>query len=856
MSDYEEDFEAYADEDDDFEARTRRRRRRRRRCSDDAELEVGQLPPAAAAAAADEQEIGGLPASAWPGLAPAVAAPPPRRGRAGGFARALIPADGGDGGRAGPACAAGDADGAAAVVILSPAPPPALGDAERARACRALARSARAAQRRAAPLEVSPPLVTFAAAPLSTHEQLARGVGAFASRRGAACQTRQLGQDAQEADVQTGEVEQADGCCQAPDDTYAAPPRRPPARDQRGGAAGPGPAAAVQLQDRGAALAAFLGWAVPEALAELGRRAPGAAAAAAAGPAFAPCARRAASPRGGGTRPLLAGELPLAAPGGLLAGRAVLALACPPTPAAAAAAAAAVGAATGAAVSSDLLLACCSAVAMPPEAAIREHGLPGMACLAVWDLAAAAAPGGGLLQLLVCEGAPACCCWGAGAPGGWLVFAGARRCAAGSPAARPAKSPCLARARCWRAGMEEGGLCCWDLSEPGRTHQPLEAGPQQLALPLRRPSCSTGLPLLDAGDGAGSAGAAPGAWLSGAGDARIAALAALPPGSGGSACLLASGGAACQVVSLSAAGSVATYSAVLGSGTGELGLGTRAGSRVSLVRTFEGVPLGVEAAKPLHLRSRQPLRASSLALLPGASQQLLVGAGGGRVLRGACLGTPPPPREFLAAERAGLPGKAAGSEGGGAPNTARAADNDGGQMRVGDVTSLSVCPLHPNAWLAGHSCGSVALFATARSRPALLWRQLRAAPVLAVRWVPARPCAFLVLHADGALLALDLARDPRRPAAVVDLAQQQQASAPGGAPCCMEVLASSRSGSSSSGGASVAAAAAETAACMVAVGHAGGRAAVYRLADEWAGSRSSGGAADELSMLTALLAGC
>lgn len=48
--------------------------------------------------------------------------------------------------------------------------------------------------------------------------------------------------------------------------------------------------------------------------------------------------------------------------------------------------------------------------------------------------------------------------------------------------------------------------------------------------------------------------------------------------------------------------------------------------------------------------------------------------------------------------------------------------------------SIAVSPDCPEAWLAGYSCGSVALFKEARSRPALLWQQLRNAPVLALRW--------------------------------------------------------------------------------------------------------------------------
>jgi hypothetical protein len=119
----------------------------------------------------------------------------------------------------------------------------------------------------------------------------------------------------------------------------------------------------------------------------------------------------------------------------LLAGRSVVAVAYPPTPADAAAAAAAISAAAVAAVvgvSAHLLLSCCSPVAMSAEAALKEHGVAGWGCLCIWDLKVqqhhqqqqqVAAANGGLVQLLVSEGRPSCCCWGTGA-GSCLVFAG------------------------------------------------------------------------------------------------------------------------------------------------------------------------------------------------------------------------------------------------------------------------------------------------------------------------------------------------------------------------------------------------------------------------------------------------
>jgi hypothetical protein len=183
------------------------------------------------------------------------------------------------------------------------------------------------------------------------------------------------------------------------------------------------------------------------------------------------------------------------------------------------------------------------------------------------------------------------------------------------------------------------------------------------------------------------------------------------------------------------------------------------GSRVWIVKTLESLPLGSIAAKPLHLRnthylargggsSSSSMLASALALLP--NQQLLVGFSMGRVLKGACLGTPAAPREYVAAQWEQLDygwGKSAAA----AAAAAAAADTDntadtnsrmgsyGGVFSSssagvqGSVTSMAVCAACPEAWLAGFSCGSLALFNVAKSRPVLLWQQLRSAAVVAVR---------------------------------------------------------------------------------------------------------------------------
>jgi hypothetical protein len=202
------------------------------------------------------------------------------------------------------------------------------------------------------------------------------------------------------------------------------------------------------------------------------------------------------------------------------------------------------------------------------------------------------------------------------------------------------------------------------------------------------------------------------------------------------------------------------------------------GSRVWLVKTLEALPLGPVAAKPLHLRSTHTtarcsgsgsMLATALALLPGPNQQLLVGLSRGRVLKGACLGTPAPPREYHSAQWEQISSWAKSTDAmSPAADTDNAADTDSIACRSGSsssstgvqgsVTSIAVCPAVAEAWVAGYSCGSVALFSVAKSRPVLLWQQLRNAPVVAVRWVselwyddlpPASTCKHRsVMHAS------------------------------------------------------------------------------------------------------------
>jgi hypothetical protein len=206
---------------------------------------------------------------------------------------------------------------------------------------------------------------------------------------------------------------------------------------------------------------------------------------------------------------------------------------------------------------------------------------------------------------------------------------------------------------------------------------------------------------------------------------------------------------------------------------------------VWLAKICEGLPLGLEVVKPPHMRrtargitpahagsqagpdcilssttsssrsQQQQMSASSLLALPGSTQQLLVGVAGGRVLKGAALRVTTPPHEYTSAQwwpGQALTGSLCDSTDSNDTSTVQDASNntplqaaaaasrqDGWRIShtamFGVVTSLSVCQVLPEAWVAGHSCGSVALFSQKSSRPCWLWQHPGGTPALVVRWV-------------------------------------------------------------------------------------------------------------------------
>jgi len=326
---------------------------------------------------------------------------------------------------------------------------------------------------------------------------------------------------------------------------------------------------------------------------------------------------------------------------------------------------------------------------------IKDHTFASKGVLCVWDLAAPSRP----RHLLVCEGAPSCATFGP-PPATHLVF----------------------------AGMEEGGVCAWDLEEPAGRH-PVEvfSGGSDV-VPARRPSYTT--------EGSTDAGGA----------APITGIAAMAKEGGGRS-------SPCTVVALGAFGDVCVYTASLLAGAdgtaADVDLGMRIGSRVRLLRHAGAVRLGVSALQPPGI-PMEPLPAHCLALLaaPKERGQLVVGCDGGRVARGSWVGTPPAPKEYVAddATSAAAVTRAAGS----VPSA---------------VTCLATSPYHPKAFLAGHGTGTVCLHSTSAAAAVLLWPELGAGGVTGLAWSPTRPACFFVLDAACTLHHFDLTKSLSGPVA-------------------------------------------------------------------------------------------
>ncbi|KAG2440517.1 hypothetical protein HYH02_010395 [Chlamydomonas schloesseri] len=360
---------------------------------------------------------------------------------------------------------------------------------------------------------------------------------------------------------------------------------------------------------------------------------------------------------------------------------------------------------------SPLLLAAYAPVGAQLGAAalLQDHSLGSKGLMCVWDLSSAAR--GPQLQgatpsaVLVSEGSPSCCCW-APAPSTSLVF----------------------------AGMEEGGVCAWDLDEPEGRHPPEQVG--DVTVFTRRPSYTTEY-LADVATTA----------------APIVGIATTPR--------TESRSRPCQVISLNGWGVISVYTAVIlapaEKNAADADIGLRPGSRLKLVRTTQLTKLGMRTLRPLGPQRPPPEKGTpptldqqvptySLAVMPGSDMQLLAGSDGGKVLRGSLVGVPPAPKEYVPDD-----------------HKSDIANRPSAPPMPSMVTCLAASPFVPYAFASGHSNGTVAVHSLYGAAAAAVFPDVSRGKIIAVRWSPVRPAVLFALDSLCTVFTFDLIASKNAP---------------------------------------------------------------------------------------------
>ena len=356
---------------------------------------------------------------------------------------------------------------------------------------------------------------------------------------------------------------------------------------------------------------------------------------------------------------------------------------------------------------------------------VAGRGRCGAGVLLVWDLAHPQSPA----QVLTCEGSPVSCCWG---PGDTVV-----------------------------AGLEDGGICVWDLADPATASaKPLggeggsEAGLGDQA--FQRPAYTTEFRADTADVG------------------TIVAVAIAPENSTPEEALpgrakgsmrgrkqvrleeiTRQGGAGFQCLSLDAWGTVRQWNVVEASPVDVSDMGLRVGGRK---RVIESSVIRVAALSPKpfaaltnwgpadNCGSREyssapspklPLSAQARRLLcmPGNAEEFIIGTDDGRCLRGSRFGKRPScPRRYVREEDPGLPSGAA-------------------------VTGMHFCPAAPGIFAAGYEDGAVTIFRTRSMLPLRTWEGFATGGILEVKWSPSQPHIVLALDEASCIHFLDVHED-------------------------------------------------------------------------------------------------
>mmetsp|Transcript_26298 Transcript_26298/g.49956 ORF Transcript_26298/g.49956 Transcript_26298/m.49956 type:complete len:671 (+) Transcript_26298:129-2141(+) len=302
------------------------------------------------------------------------------------------------------------------------------------------------------------------------------------------------------------------------------------------------------------------------------------------------------------------------------------------------------------------LLAAAYTPAVHGPAALQEHGEAGRGCVAVWDLTKPETP----THVLSSEGTPTCCCWSPNQP------------------------------FCVIAGMEEGGVCLWDLREPADGH------PEAEGVVRRRPTYTTEF-ACDFEDIVGS----------------IAALAVSSSKPTSAASVEGARGMSFQLVTLDSWSNVVVWLVTEMSNSdiagADVDFGLRIGGRVKMLRTNVVASYGPSHAVPLVLpaagsntdapsmkdaiiggSSGRVRGTFDLAVFPAAQNEFLVAGDQGVVLRGTRFGVTPVPRQYSLSDPA-LGSRFAG-------------------RYLSRCSSMHFSPFFANFFLAAYSPATVALY--------------------------------------------------------------------------------------------------------------------------------------------------
>ena len=385
-----------------------------------------------------------------------------------------------------------------------------------------------------------------------------------------------------------------------------------------------------------------------------------------------------AFPGAGRAGGLTDGHLALAAPGAFCRGRA------------------AVAQAVSAGVAPQLLVAY-SPRGGPGAKVVADHGLSGAGCLLVWDLKAPEAP----RHVLLVEGAPACCCWGAPGAGG--------------------------KDRVALAGMRDGGICLWDLKEDVAGQHAEEEAEHGLA-GVRRPTYTTEF-NADCRDVAPVVAICLVPRQEARGDRpagrRRQDLADITGGGG-------AGRLQFSFVTLdqdcnAKVWSVVEASAVEVASLAAIDAGLRINGRVRLLLA-RNVPLREMAGSGGLKRNLALAEGRALACFPAEPEQFLVGSTAGRCLKGTVFGNAPSVPKYFA------PGDGSGAA----------------------VAAIAFSPFTSSVFAVARADGEVAVYRSAKMLPEKTFPGA-AEGLRGAQWSPHQPSVLYLLDSASRIHAFDTA---------------------------------------------------------------------------------------------------